>query len=248
MAKSERTQLLEYLSRHIKDAAIKNGAESYADFARRTAGDFGTELDRELEAAAIAERKSTPSATWQNDRLGELGLSDSGYADYLRRRSTDSYGKRRSEIENERARRTKSTAEKYQNYLAEREQRQTSIYNSVVRSLMSQKILDPETAYKYGLAAGLESERARAASGSAYIATRNKIKTDLLEKMYANLISPEDAYHYAEKAGLPEEDMRELAKMVSDYYEERGEISQSYLDYLESLANTHFTWERPEKG
>lgn len=236
MSKSAGT-LEQFFDDYIRNREIKNRAMSYEEYMRREGADYESAYRSGKEGAALERKKSYDAYGAEVEKLSDLGLSGGGYAEYMGIRADSEHSKKLDRLEEKRDDSARVTRGGYLDYLGSYTASQDRIKERVIRQLTQNEILDTEQAYKHAIDAGLEPTAARAATQSAWDATREKVRTRIISLVYDRELSPKQAANYAKEIGLPDEDVDQIMSLTKDFRFSLSQLSQSYLNFLERRAS-----------
>lgn len=195
----------------------KNRSLTYAEWLDQNAPQTdGTEL----RIARTKRAKKSPDYGAAAEKLSDSGLDRSGYADYLREKNEEQYGRTARKIAERNA--ASETGKGYLAYLKDWENAQDELMKKTLSSLASTRVPNVSDAYADALSAGLTDDRARLVSRVApslgkYGARRLRqgIAGVLAVSLSAGL-SGAEAELLARAFGVSEEDAKKLRKTVED--------------------------------
>ena len=103
--------------------------------------------------------------------------------------------------------------------------------------LVSNDVVDLNTAIAYGVSAGLSREEAEEIGKSAYDVTKQKVFNSILQQTVSLGLDKEGARQLAIKMGVSEADALDFANEIGELLDYYGNISDEYLEFLEQRAN-----------
>ena len=197
----------------------QNGIDSekiYAESIRDITGDY---KQAKSEYGSLAES------------LSNLGLTASGYSDYLNSKAYSEMQKRKEGarakyVENERKNR-----EGYSDYIAGITKKDYSNYTDVVNSISNAGILDYDEAYNFALQEGLSGSTAELAARTATDMVKRKRRESVIKTIISNSFGRTQAREYALAVGLSEDEAAELAE-YADKINRENYYSSDYIEYL----------------
>ncbi len=204
--------------------ALANGIDSerlYRDAIKDISGDFS--------------RAKSEYGT-RAERLSDLGLSASGYSDYLNGKAYSEMQKRKQDAKSAYADNELKNIKGYQSYLKEKEAESKKLYDTVVSEITEAKIISYDDAYEYAIGAGLGEEAAASAAKKASDAAHKNVRLEVFDTIIKRNFEDSQAREYALAMGLSEYEADELAEYAfkinqAVYY------SDDYLKYLEEKRN-----------
>lgn len=213
------------LEDYIKEYAAKNSVTDKSPSGKKTLANFSDAIRSLLTSAKMSSAGYGARA----EQLSSLGLSGSGYGDYLKTKTENILLSKLGTLENKKIKtNVKADAahlayiEQYEKEKAEAEKeyaaRQESLKNKLTSYAKTNGITDYDELYKYGIASGLSEENAKVAAERGVREAKNKIRLQNIEKAQSVIISKHltktQAYEYAVTLGLSEEDAKSLAEFA----------------------------------
>ena len=102
--------------------------------------------------------------------------------------------------------------------------------------LVSNDVVDFDTAVAYGISAGLSKEDASLVGRSAYEVTKQKVFNKLIEHAVTLGLDKDGAKALAIKMGVSEEDASGFADEIDEMLKYYRSLSDGYLDYLKQRS------------
>ena len=199
--------LNEYLKEYLKNEKIGD----YATYLSRI-GELSSEGAEALAATDTQTAKSIATYGSKAAQLSDMGLSESGYADYL---TGVAYAERRQAREAL----AKSERQSYASALmAEKEQAEKNRLSALAK-IRSASIMDEDAAYRYALALGLEESEAREVAAQAvdsYVNSQTRLAS-VLQYCIEQGFYRQQALAYATALGYGESDANRIADMIDTY-------------------------------
>lgn len=234
-----RTATLEdFIKNYVRNKSLTESKEGYSAWLKKNGADSVGALSDGISRADTALKKASVSYGKSAESLGSLGLSKSGYADYLNNTAKKAYTDKLSTLEADYSKAEAKNQKGYESYLEAEKQKYQKTYDAAIKSLEKSGIMNFDKAYSYALELGLSDEDARGAaekSTSMLIdATRKKIISDII----LNHLGSAQTKEYALTLGLDEKMASELGDIAYDLNEsvKNGKYSESYLEYLKEQA------------
>lgn len=228
MAKTEET-FEDYLKKYIKNKAISSTKESYTEWLRANGADSEKIYTATLRDIENDYRKARSEHGATAEKLAELGLSSSGYSDYLNGVAYSRMQKNKLIAKDRKTDTDKENLKGYRDYLERYEDKAQKTFNSVLGGIENAKITNYESAYEYAISLGLGESDAAAAAKIATDSTVRKIKESIIKDIITKKLSEKETAEYAKALGLSEEDAKELseyAKSVSG-----GDYVKTYPEF-----------------
>ena len=125
----------------------------------------------------------------------------------------------------------------YVSYLDKYKDKTSSVKKSVMSHLISNDVVDLNTAIAYGISAGLSKEDATLVGQTAYEVTKQKVFNTLLEQTVSLGLDAYGAKLLALKMGVSDVDANAFASEISDLLKYYGNISEDYLEFLEQRSH-----------
>ena len=225
----------EYISQYPRD---DKKAISYSDWLKQN--DRGTrKIKEETDLAINALAKAKSAGGSLGESLGSLGLSDSGYAFFLRRQRVGEKTGILNEKKQELLDAESLSKESFRSYLSKNRTTTERVFRSTVNTIRSSGIISYDTAYLYAISAGLPSADAKAAASAATEINRSELKESITKTILSKSLTAAAAKEYALSLGLSREEAEAFGK-----YAEKINSSASVdniAGYLEELKNSNPT-------
>ncbi len=231
--------LKDFIKDYLADRSAALGAKGYAKWISEYGISPSVERAEAITLADTSYRSSLSGYGKNAERLADIGLERSGYAEYL---SALAKGKQNSAAASAALAEAKSTAKgmkEYEGYLNGIEKERLKTYEKAVKSIQSDNLASYEAAYERALSFGLDEESAKSAATEASKAVKSTLRQKLLTEIATKRMTSEATRAYALTLGLDEEVADELAEYAYKLNESVGSegMTESYLDYLKNLLN-----------
>lgn len=197
----------------------QNGIDSakiYADSIRDITGDY---KQAKSEYGSLAES------------LSELGLTASGYSDYLNGKAYSEMQKRKEGARAKYAENERKNRQGYSEYISGAAKKDYSNYTDVVNSISNAGILDYEEAYNFALQEGLSESSAELAAITANDMVKRKRRENALKTIIGKSFGRTQAREYALAIGFSDAEAEELAEYAYKINRENY-YSSEYIEYL----------------
>ena len=200
-----------------------SGAKSYSDAA----------------ANLYASSKRDSASYGANNRIiSNKGLQNSGYAAYIDSLAKNSLNSGLNALRSDYSDFEAKARMSYQSYLDKYQDKLARTKKSVISHLISNDVVDLNTAIAYGMSAGLSKEESALVGQSAYEVTKQKVFNKILEQTVSLGLDKEGAKLLATKMGVSEEDAHGFADEVDELLKYYANVSDEYLEFLENRANS----------
>ncbi len=237
------TKLEDFFKMYLENRNRENDPYTYENYKRQRGSTYDTDYYSAL-TSAMAENRGREHGQ-ASEKLAERGLLGGGYAEHLGSLEGVSYDTRKAALTKERDRRAAGERRGYLRYLDSYNRNQDRIRQNVVKLLIEEEQTDANEIYRYAVEAGLNSTTARSIISSVRTVTRDKVRTRILEDVYAYKITPAAAEARAKEFGLDNEDILYIKKATEKFKIEYQNFSNSYLEFLEDQANkTTYSYEK----
>ncbi len=230
--------LEDFIKNYVRNKSLTESKEGYSAWLKKNGVDSVGIMSDGISRTDTALKKASAAYGKRAESLGSLGLSRSGYADYVNRTAKKAYADALSSINADYAKNEAKNLKTYEDHLEAKNQKYRETYDAAIKSLEKSGIMNFDEAYEYALLLGLSDDDARGAaekSTSMLIdATRKKIISDIILRQLGSA----QAKEYALVLGLDEKLASELSDIAYDLNEsvENGKYSESYLEYLKEQA------------
>ncbi len=148
------------------------------------------------------------------ERLANLGLSNSGYADYINSRAAE---KAKEHIDSAASLTLKTIAEERENAAFD-ERKILELQKKLISFTINNDIVDKPLLYDYAKALGISKDRLDTAVNYAISENEKHKRTKNYDKVHSTIIyrrlTSKETYEYAISLGLSEEDAKKLADIA----------------------------------
>ena len=231
------TSLEDLIKNHLDKIGTNGKPDSY-DLYKHKNSLSGVKSYSDAVNSLYASSKKSMSSYGANKRyIHNKGLQNSGYASYIDDASQKTFETGLEKLKDAYAQKEGDNRASYASYLEKYSDKQMQIKNDVMSHLISNDIVDINTAIAYGMHAGLSREDAEAIGQSAYNITKQKVLNKILEQAVSLGLDKDGAKLLALKMGITESDADAIASEVGDLMNYYRDISDDYLDFLEQRAN-----------
>lgn len=223
--------LTDFVKNYIKNKEYSVSDEEY----RRWLSNNGIDSDK-IYAESIRDitgdyKRAKSEHGSLAESLSSLGLTASGYSDYLNGKAYSEMQKRKEGARNKYAENERENRRGYSEYVAGLAKAEKANYESVVSSITSAGITDYEEAYNFALTQGLSESSAELAAKTASDMTRRKAREKALKTIIGQNFGKTQALEYSLALGFSESEAEELAE-YADKINRQNYYSSDYIDYL----------------
>ena len=227
------------LSGEYKNRAKRSEKISYEEWLREKSPDIGKEYYRSLSLSAAKAAASSPDRGSERERVYGMGLSKSGYAEYLRSLGESAKERAVSNAASEKRLDTLTAIKDYRDYERMYDENQKTIGENVVKMLTEKRIFDENTAIKLMIDEGMNLENSEHLVKEAVSNSRKENVLLAIKYIVARGMSSYAARKYARSLGLPEDDVAAVLDGANRLSEEEIEkySSMSPEEYLKEIKN-----------
>ena len=229
MAKSP--TLEDFVKNYIKNKEKSSGEGAYKAWVSERGIDsekLYSDTVRDIEGDYHRSKSEYGSVA---ERLSRLGLSGSGYSDYLNGKAYSEMQRQKANAKETYAKNELSNRRGFSDYVESVEKKLSSDYKNTVSEIESLGITDENEAYELAISKGLSEEEAALVAKSASENARKKLRDKALLTILNKNYGEKQAFQYAVAVGLPEDVANELS-MYADMINRDGNYSSDYLEYL----------------
>lgn len=234
--------LEDFLGQYVRNKKLSSTAESYGNWLSAYGSDAKDTLDKQLSAIEDDYQRAKSTYGTKAERLAALGLSSSGYSDYL---DGVAYAERERAKSN--AYRTAANTEAqnrrgYENYLASYQKEQSGLLEKAYKAIADSGTFDEDAAYRRALGMGLDAASAKEAVAGGIALSKEKIRRALYREILSEGLGRDGAVAYAKTYGFSDaeagafgdyaEAMNGTKKTASSDGTEKIPVGGSYTDYL----------------
>ena len=252
------TSLENFIKTYVNNKLLSDTAESYESWLKKSGINSQLIYDRDLKDAETEYHKSKSEYGSRAEDLAEIGLSSSGYSDYLNAGAYSAMQKSKDYAKNRYIENENKNARGYADYLKSKEsekdnllkdyigilnsmdKEQSTLYGNVIKNIASAGITDYETAYGYASNIGLSEELADSAARTATDEARRTRDTKIMETVISRTMTESQAKQYALSMGLTEEEANRIAtyaKNINELIHSSDFAGGDYGNILEDFKN-----------
>ncbi len=213
--------LEEFISEYIKNKELSSTKESYEAWLRKNGISAESTYGNSIKEIDSDYKRMLPTHGSDAEKLSDIGLTDSGYSDYLRGKAYSQMQRDKSIARSKYASDSTKNIKGYQSYLDSYAKSESAAIDKVVRMISSDGILDYDTAYRYAVTLGLSKESAAAAAGMARDHTIKTLKSSLMNRIISGRLTGTQARELALGLGFDKKDadsLEKYAEEVNSYY------------------------------
>lgn len=229
--------LEEFVENYIKNKAASSTKESYVDWLASNGVAADKIYSDSIKAINADYMKARSEYGANAEKLAGLGLTSSGYSDYLRGKAYSEMQRGKAAARDSYAQAARQNDRGYQEYLQKYAESESQSYEKIIGEITEKGIIDYTTAYNYAVGAGLGNDMAMAAAKTASDISRAKLKESITKTVLYQKLTADQAMEYALLLGLSDVDAKEIAIYAAkaNEYVFKGGYTDS--DYLEDLKN-----------
>ena len=176
------------------------------------------------------------------DYLASSGLNASGYEDYLKSQNQSRYNASLYSAEEEKSLDEYRNRRGYQEYLSDYEKLQSSISESLIKSIASKKNFNYADALSEAVRAGISKDLAYFTASAAVKKAKENTVKEAIGFAKLNNLSAKEAKNYAVSLGLDEryanmvyEELSNLTEAEKSFYAKM--TADEYYEYVKSLID-----------
>ena len=237
--------LEDFIKTYIQNVKVSSSPESYKEWLKSYGVDSRAILGESLSDIGADYERARSGFGANAERLSSLGLSSSGYSDYLSAKAYESMQKRKAGAYDKYSENEKANRSGFRDYVesalkeeeSARKAENESFYRTV-SDIVDAGIRDEEEAYGFALEVGLSEEKARAVAKTATDTVKRRLTEETLRYIISHGFDKDQAKQFALAQGHSEDEANVLAgyadSINSDPY-----LSSDYLDYLKNKENKY---------
>lgn len=226
--------LEDFFRKYMKNPALYDGADTYESYLRKKGENPTADYYGSLSALNRERRRGDSGYGVSGERLASMGLSASGYSQYLGERAKSDYQSRIDSLERATKEKNDSLSGDYLSYLEKYKTAQDTLSRSIGEKIMRSKILGEEHAYRYALDSGLSEKRARSVAESSAKAAREELLRSIIAELPSMNLDGESAWNYAISLGLTKSEAERARLYAESLKKASAGMSGGYLDYLQN--------------
>ncbi|MBO7304216.1 MAG: hypothetical protein J6V09_03255 [Clostridia bacterium] len=232
--------LEDFVKSYLKNKAVSESPAGYAEWLKAN----GVPADK-IYADSIKEistdyRRQRSEFGSNAEALASLGLTSSGYSDYVNGKAYSDMQKSKYAARKSYDDAARQNVADYTGYVKSINKEAADSFRTAVKEISDRGILNFNVAYNYALASGLSDDAAKAAASAANELAKSAVKESVTRSILTQRLTEREALGYAIALGLSEEEATELSKYAEfmNHYLDEGKYSDGYLDYLKDKINS----------
>lgn len=215
MAKKIAT-LEEFIKNYVQNVKIGNTTESYADWLKEHGVDAKRAYSSGIGALDASYLKTTPKYGKAAEKISDMGLSESGYAEYLEGKAKKEYADNRNAAESEYLKLRDNNMKAYTEYTKKSLSNEEKLRNETIKSAVNfiKGANNPNfgDAYDYAISQGLSEDDAKAVASKATEYVRYRARKIVAQDIILRRLTRTQTRNYCLTLGLSPEDAEELAE------------------------------------
>ena len=222
----------EILKRRKKSRSGENEPDTYEEYKRKQGLSDPDGFTNAVNSLYASTRRDLSTYGAKSRKIGNKGLQNSGYAEYINDLADKKFNSGLSAIKDNYAEREEKASIGYQGYLESFKKQENSLKNKVLSHLVKNNVVDLDTAISYAMGAGLSQSAAEQIGKNAYEITKKRVFENILEQTVSLGLDKEGARMLAVKMGVSDADAESFADEIDELLKYYGNISDGYLEYL----------------
>ncbi len=222
--------LEEFVENYIKNKEKENSALDYPSWLANngiSSERIYSDTVRDIEADY---KRGLSEYGKRGEGLARLGLTASGYSDYINGKAYSEMQRRKSDAKDTYTENEAKNASGYASYLDGLKSTADSAYDGVIKEITQGSVINYDEAYNMAIKAGLSVEDATYAAKVGSDMAKKKLNEDVMNVIISKNLDEDQAELYALNLGLSKADALRLAAFAKDMH--YSYYSSSYLDYI----------------
>lgn len=228
--------LEEFIKTYVENKAKSETRESYADWLMKN-GVNAEKIYREAQSVINSDYARALAGYGKNaEGLHRLGLTGSGYSDYLNGKAYSVMQSQKQKALSEYVDNVRKNAKGYSDYIADLTKAQDEKIRKTINDITSKGLINFDDAYNYAVSIGLTGDDAKAAAKGGSDAARGALKEEIMKTVGKSAFTKNEAYNYSLGLGLTEEEAAEIAayaEKMNKYFE----LPDSVIDEIINEIN-----------
>ena len=225
------TTLEDFVKNYVQSKASSETNEEYRKWLKNNGVNSELIYDASIKDITGDYAKAKSEHGSLAESLGRLGLTASGYSDYLSGKAYSEMQKRKAGARDAYLKNESENRKGYADYVAIKAKAESNTYADAVKEISDAGIINYDEAYKLAVGKGLPSDIAELAAKVGSDSVRKKTRENVLKVIISQGFSQKQAQQYALALGLSKEDAEELADYANKINRE-SHYSTDYLEYL----------------
>ena len=233
----KRASLQSFFDDYIRNQSINNGTADYQAYiaaeSRKIDDTYSSAIEKLYSDSARAKAGYGTTA----EMLGDMGLTNSGYAKYVDSRINESLKSGISDVLSQKSTAKSSLGSSYEDYVKDYVNDRNKLTVSITDKLISNKILNYDSAYFYAVTAGLSDNEAKIAAENAYNALRQGVISSIITELTNMHLTADMATTLAKSYGLNGADVERVRNYALIIEGRKDEVSDEFLKELEDMSD-----------
>lgn len=230
------TSLEELVKKYLSEGKAVGTPDSYDLYKHKSALQKVKSYSDAVGSLYASSKRALSTFGKNSRKISNKGLQNSGYSSYIDELAKRTFASGLESLKQKYASDEVKSISSYASYLDRYKDKIASVKKNVMSHLVSNNVVDLNTAIAYGMSAGLSKDDAAIIGESAYKITRQKVLNNILEQT-ANLgLDKEGARMLAIKMGFSEEDAKAIADEVDELLRYYSSLSEDRLEDFEQKS------------
>ena len=241
---TDESTLKKYISKVLSDDSVKKNADTYAEWLSVNKKTGDKELSEMMEKAFTDHAKSSATYGKNAEKISSLGLSGSGYADYLNSLSNNSLVSTAREINDAVEKDEFDNLQGYAKYLMNLSKNIKTTKNSLVSRFLQENRPNKASAYKLAIEYGFSEKDAQelAELAHAFSISNTNGKNNVLSTIINKGLNYDEAYRYALACGFSEDESQNIASASYSVDEYDREIQPNENEPIQTRSIKDLFW------
>ena len=223
--------LEDFIKTYVENKAKHESAESYADWLSKNGVNAEKILSDRTNVINSDYAKAISGYGKNAESLSRLGLTGSGYSDYMKGRAYSVMQSEKQKALSVYADNVKKNASGYSDYVSKITSETNEKIRKTVNDIVAKGFINYEDAYNYAVTIGLSEDDAKAAAKGGSDSARSELKYEVMKAIKNSALNKNEAYNYALGVGLTKEEAAILAS-YADNMNKYFDLSNDEIDRI----------------
>jgi polyhydroxyalkanoate synthesis regulator phasin len=223
--------LEEFIKTYVENKAKRESPESYADWLMKNGVNAEKILSDRTSIINSDYAKALSGYGKNAEALSGLGLTASGYSDYLKGKAYSVMQSQKQKAISDYTESLRKNASEYSDYMTKITSETNEKIRKTVNDIVKKGFINYEDAYNYAVTVGLSEDDAKAAAKGGSDSARTELKREVMKAIKNSALNKNEAYNYALGVGLTKEEAAILAS-YADNMNKYFDLSDEEIDRI----------------
>ena len=227
--------LEEFIKTYVENKAKRESPESYADWLMKNGVNAEKILSDRTSIINSDYAKALSGYGAGAESLSRLGLTGSGYSDYIKGRAYSVMQGEKQKAISDYTENIRKNASGYSEYISKITSENNEKIRKTVNDIVKKGFINYDDAYNYAVTVGLSEEDAKAAAKGGSDSAREELKHEVMKAIKNSALTKNEAFNYALGVGLTNEEaaiLADYADKMNQYFDLPDDVIDRILEEI----------------